>query len=135
MYSPVSSRRGGCVHENVVLLKSLDVFLDCVQLLFEVLLAVLLSKRVQLAVVRLLLVLEVERLPFSLQSGDQLLTLFLWHEHLLLVPLVLLLNLHLADEVIFVLDFILDFCQVAWGPAVGILLEHVLLLGDRKFRR
>jgi len=60
MHSPVGSGRCGRVHENVVLLKFLDIALHLVQLLFEVLLAVLLSKRVQLAVVRLPLVLKVE---------------------------------------------------------------------------
>jgi len=133
MLSPVGSGRCGRVHENVVLLKFLDIALHLVQLLFEVLLAVLFAERVQFAVVRLSLVLKVERLPFSLQGRDQLLALFLWHEHLLLVTFVLLLNLHLANQVVLVLDFVLDFGQVPWGLAVGVLLEHVLLLAGREF--
>lgn len=133
MLSPVGSGRCGRIHENVVLLKFLDIALHLVQLLFEVLLAVLFAERVQFAVVRLSLVLKVKRLPFSLQGRDQLLTLFLWHEHLLLVTFVLLFNLHLANQVVLVLDFVLDFGQVPWGLAVSLLLEHVLLLAGREF--
>jgi len=51
----------------------------------------------------------------------------------LLVTLVLLLDLHFADQVVLVLDFVLDFGQVPWGLAVVLLLKHVLLLGGREF--
>ena len=123
----------GSIDEDEVFLKFLDVSLDLVHLGFEDLLAALLSDRVQLAMVRLLLVVAHEHLPFLLQSSDQFLTLLLGHEHSLAVPFVLFLDLHLANKVVLVLNLLLDLRDVLGDLAVRLLLEHVLLLASRQF--
>lgn len=60
----------------------------------------------------LLLELLVESLPFLLEGSDEFLALIFRHKELLTVTLILLLNLHLTNEVIFVVYFILDLSYV-----------------------
>jgi len=126
--SEVGGRLCG-VDKDVVLGKFFDVGLDLVHFLLEVLFSALLSDSVELAVVGLLLEVLVEDLPLLFESGDEFLAFLLWHEHLLLVTLVLFLNLHLSDKVVFVLDFGLNLGYVLGDLAVSLLLEHVGLLG------
>lgn len=68
------------------------------------------------------LVLQVQLLPLALKRCDQLLAFLLGHKHLLTVTLCLFLNLHLLHKVVFVLDLVFDFGQVARSLAVGFLL-------------
>ena len=124
----------GSVDENVVFLEFLDVGLNLVHIGLQHFLARLLADGVQFAVMRLLLVVAHEDLPFLLQSLDQLLTLLFGHQHFLAVEVVLLLNLHLAYEIVLVLDLLLDLGHVLRDSAVGLLLEHVLFLASREFR-
>jgi hypothetical protein len=123
----------GGIDEDVVFLKFLDVGLNLVHLGLEDFLAALLSNSVQFAVVRLLLVVTHQHLPFLLQSSDQLLTLLLRHEHSLAISLVLLLDLHLANQVVLVINLLLDLSDILGDLAICSLLEHVLLLACRKF--
>lgn len=131
-----SEEGGGCggVNKDVVLCEFLNIILNLVHFSLQVLFAALLSNCVELAVVCFSLEVLVKDLPLLLQSSDQLLTLFFRHQHLLLVSLVLLLNLHLSDEVVFVFDFILDLRNVLWHLSVGFLLQHVFLFLSRKLR-
>ena len=94
---------------------------------------VFLSKCVKFAVNRFLLEFVVKFLPLLLQSGDELLAFLLWHQHLLTISLVLFLDLHLADKVIFVLDLTLDLGHILWYLSVGLLLEVVLVLAGWQF--
>lgn len=80
--------------------------------------------------VSLLLEILVEDFPLLLQSGDQVLSLLLGHEHLLAVTIVLLLNLHLAHKVVLILDLVLNLGQVLGSSSVVSLLEEVLILAD-----
>lgn len=82
---------------------------------------------------RFLLEFVVKFLPLLLQSGDELLAFLLWHQHLLTISLVLFLDLHLADKVIFVLDLTLDLSHILWYLSVGLLLEEVLVLAGWQF--
>lgn len=84
--------------------------------------------------VSLLLEVLVQALPLFLESCNQLLAFFLRHQHLLLVSLVLLLNLHLSNEVVLVFDLGLDFGNVLWHFSVGLLLEVVFVLLGWQFR-
>ena len=119
----------GGVHKDVVLLEFLDVVLDLVHLLGETVHAVLLAHGVQRHhVVGLLLELFVQGFPLLLQSTNKLLTLSIWHQELLAVTLVLLLNLHFSDKIVLVLNLILDFCQVLGDGTVVLLLEEVFVL-------
>jgi hypothetical protein len=77
--------------------------------------------------VGLLLELLVEGFPLLLQSSDELLAFILRHEELCTISLVLFLDLHFADQVILVLDFVLDLGHVIGDSAVALLLEIVLL--------
>lgn len=122
-------RRRGRVHKDVVFLKSLDVGLNLVHLGLKDFLAGLLADSIELAVMALLLVVAHEDLPLLLESGDQLLALLLGHQHTLAVSLVLLLNLHLTNEVVLVLDFLFDLSDILGHSAVGLLLKHVILFG------
>lgn len=79
---------------------------------------------------RLLLVVTHQLLPFLLQGSDQLLTLLLGHQHSLAVLVVLLFDLHLTNEVVLVVDFLLDLGHVLGHFAVGLLLKEVLILAS-----
>lgn len=131
-----SEHRGGLgrVNEDVVLLKLSDVGFDLVHLCLKDFFAAFLADGVEFAVVRLLLVLFGQLLVLLLKGGDQLLTFLFGHQHALAILLVLLLNLHLTNKVVFVFDLLLDFSDVLGHPTVGLLLEHVLLLGSRHLR-
>jgi hypothetical protein len=124
--------RGG-VDENVVFLEFLDVSLNLVHLGLQHFLAALLADGVEFAVMRLLLVVAHEDLPFLLQGTDQLLTLLFGHQHSLAVEVVLLIDLHLAYKVVLVLDLLLDLGHVLRDFTVGPLLEHVLFRASREF--
>lgn len=115
------------VDEDVVFLKFLDVSLDLVHLGLEDLLARHLADRVELAVMALLLVVTHENLPLLLKGGDELLALLFTHELPLLIAVVLLLDLHLTNEVVLILDFLFDLSDILGHSAVGLLLKHVLL--------
>ena len=78
--------------------------------------------------VRFLLEVLVENFPLLLQGSDELLALIFGHQHLLLVACVLLLNLHLLDKVVLVLDFVLDLGDVLGDLSEIFLLQHVLVL-------
>ena len=106
----------------------LDVLLDLVEFLLEVLLTRELSNRVHLPVVGLLLELMVKDLPLLLQSGDELLLLFIGHQELLAVALVLLLNLHLTDKVVFIINLVLDFVYVLRDLSIVFLLQVILIV-------
>jgi len=123
----------GGIYKDVVFLKLLDVGLDLIHLSFDGLLATLLADSVQFAVMRLLLVVTHEDIPFLLESCDQLLTLLFWHQHSLLVSLILLFDLHLTNEVVLVIDLLLNLCNVLGHFTVGFLFKHVLLLASRQF--
>ena len=125
-----TSKNGGrrsSVDEDVVFLKFLDVGLDLVHLGLEDLLARLLADGVELAVVALLLVVAHEHFPLLLEGSDELLALILWHQHALTVSLILLLDLHLANKIVLVLNFCFDLCHVLGDFAVCLLLQEVLL--------
>lgn len=124
---------GSSIDEDVVFLKFLDVSLELVHLGLKGLLAALFANRVQFAVMGLFLVVSHGLLPFLLKGSDKFLTLLLGHEHSLLVSSVLLLDLHLTDEVVLILDLLLDLGDVLGDSAVGLLLEHVLLLARWQF--
>lgn len=128
------SRWRSRVDEDVVFLKFLYVLLHLVHLGFKNLLARLLANGVELAVVRLLLVVAHKHLPFLLQGSDKLLTLLLWHQHALTVSLVLLFDLHLTNKVVLVFNLLLDLSHVLRNSAISFLLEKVLLFGSRQFR-
>ena len=70
----------------------------------------------------------VENFPLLLQGSDELRALIFGHQHLLLVACVLLLNLHLLDKVVLVLDFVLDLGHVLGYLSESFLLQHVLVL-------
>ena len=126
----------GRVHEDVVLLESLDVLLKLVHLVSDRVHARLLANGVQRhGVVSSLLELLVAGLPLLFQGSDQLLALVFRHQELLAVTLVLLLDLHLTDQVVLVLDLVLDLGQVFGNGAVVLLLEVVLVLLGRKLGR
>jgi hypothetical protein len=126
----------GRVHEDVVLLESLDVLLKLVHLVSDRVHARLLANGVQRhGVVGSLLELLVAGLPLLFQGSDQLLALVFRHQELLAVTLVLLLDLHLTDQVVLVLDLVLDLGQVFGNGAVVLLLEVVLVLLGRKLGR
>ena len=119
----------GRVHEDVVLLESLDVLLKLFHLADDRVHARLLANGVQRhGVVGGLLELLVAGLPLLLKGSDQLLALVLRHQELLAVTLVLLLDLHLTNQVVLVLDLVLDLGQVLGNGAVVLLLEEVLVL-------
>jgi len=84
--------------------------------------------------VRFLLVLDVEDLPFLLKGAYELLTLFLRHQELPAVFLSLLLDLHLAYQVVLVFNLIFDGRQVLRRLSIGSLLEEVLVLLAGQFR-
>ena len=65
-------RRGGIIDEDVVFLKFLDVGLNLVHLSLEDLLAAFLANSIELAMVRLLLIVTHELLPFFLKGCDEL---------------------------------------------------------------
>jgi hypothetical protein len=73
-------------------------------------------------VVGLFLELVVEHLPLLFKSGNQLLALTFGHQEFLTVLLILIFDLHFADEVVFVLDFVLNFGQVLWYRAEVLFL-------------
>ncbi len=98
------------------------------QLLFAVLLPALEPEGVDLLDVRDLLVFSVDDLPFLLKCADQFLALLIWEQELGLVAFVLLLNLHLADELVLVFDLSLDLLHVFWNLAVSILFQKVFIL-------
>lgn len=74
-----------------------------------------------------LLVLFVDNLPLLLECGDELLAFVIGHEELLLVAVVLLLDLHLADHLVLILDLSLDLLDVLRHLAEVLLLEVVLV--------
>ena len=76
---------------------------------------------------RLFLELVVQHLPLLLEGRDQLLTLVLGHQELLAILLVLLLDLHFANEIVLVLDLILYLGQVLGHGAIILFLKVVLL--------
>ena len=76
----------------------------------------------------LALVLDVQLLPLALERGNKFLALMVGHQSLLALLLVLLLNLHLLDQVVLVLNLVLDLLQVVWRLAVCLLLQVVVLL-------
>ena len=88
---------------------------------------------------RLFLELVVQHLPLLLEGSDQLLTLVLGHQELLAILLVsrdklllekilvLLLDLHFANEIVLVLDLILYLGQVLGHGAIILFLKVVLL--------
>ena len=76
----------------------------------------------------------VQALPLFLESCNQLLAFLLRHQHLLLVSLVLLLNLHLSHEVVLVFDLGLDFGNVLGHFSVRLLLKVVFVLLCWQFR-
>jgi len=132
--SPVDRRRCSRVDEDIVLLELFDVLLDLVEFLFEVLLTTELSNRVHLSVVGLLLELMVKDLPLLFQSSDELVLLFIGHQELLAVALVLLLNLHLTDKVVFIINLVLDFVYVLWDRSIVFLLQVILVVVCIKLR-
>jgi membrane protein YdbS with pleckstrin-like domain len=71
--------------------------------------------------------LVVQHLPLLLEGSDQLLTLVLGHQELLAILLVLLLDLHFANEIVLVLDLILYLGQVLGHGAIILFLKVVLL--------
>ena len=123
----------GSVDEDEIFLKFLDVCLDLVHLGLEDLLAALLSDGVQLAVMALLLIVAHEHLPFLLKGSDKLLTLLLRHQHSLAISLVLLLDLHLANQIVLILNLRLDLCNILGYSTISFLLQHVLFLSCRQF--
>ena len=135
-YFPNSKECGrGCiVHEDVVLLKLLDIGLDLVHLGLKHLLARHLADGVELSVMAFLLIVAHEDLPFLLKGGDELLALLFGHELPLLVHGSLLLNLHLSNQIILVLDLLLELRHVLGNLAISLLLQEVLLLGRGQFR-
>ena len=136
LFSSPDARRLGRVDEDVVLLESLDVLLKLVHLVSDRVHARLLANGVQRhGVVGSLLELLVAGLPLLFQGSDQLLALVFRHQELLAVTLVLLLDLHLTDQVVLVLDLVLDLGQVFGNGAVVLLLEVVLVLLGRKLGR
>lgn len=76
---------------------------------------------------RLFLELVVQHLPLLLEGSDQFLTLVLGHQELLAILLVLLLDLHFANEIVLVLDLILYLGQVLGHGAIILFLKVVLL--------
>ena len=66
--------------------------------------------------------------PFLLQSCDHFFFLALVHEELLSVHFCLLFNLHLAYQLVLILDFFLDGLEVIWYLAVVFLLKEVSLI-------
>ena len=112
----------------------LDVSLDLVHLGLEHLLARHLADGVEFTMVALLLIVAHEFFPLFLEGCDQLLTLFLGHERPLSVHGGLILNLHLTNEIVLVLDLLLDLGHVLGHFAVSLLLQKVLLLRSGQFR-
>ena len=84
--------------------------------------------------VGLLLEVLVQALPLFLESSNELLAFLFRHQHLLLVSLVLLLNLHFSHEVVLVFDLGLDFGNVLGHFPVRFLLEEVFVLLGWQFR-
>ena len=84
---------------------------------------------------RFLLVLNVEDLPLFLKGRDQFCSLLLRHQVLPAVFLGLFLDLHLANQVVLVLDLVFDVGQVLRCLSVGLLLEEILVLIAGQFRR
>jgi len=82
---------------------------------------------------RLLLEIVVELLPLLLQGSNKLLALLLWHKHLLTISLILLLDLHLTDKVVLVLNLSLDLAHILWHFSVVLLLQKVLILACWQF--
>ena len=72
-------------------------------------------------------------LPLFLESSNELLALLLWHVHLLTVSLILLLDLHLTNKVVLVLDLSLDLGHVLWHLSVVLFLQVVLVLACWQF--
>ena len=125
--------RGG-VDEDEVFAEFFDVGLDLVHFSLKHLLAALLANSVELAVVRLLLVVNHQLLPLLLQSCDELQTLLLGHEHALTIFLRLFLDLHLTNKGVLVIDLLFDLGDVLGDLAVILLLKEVLVLACRQFR-
>jgi membrane protein YdbS with pleckstrin-like domain len=71
--------------------------------------------------------LVVQYLPLLLEGSDQLLALVLGHQELLAVLLVLLLDLHFANEIVLILNLILYLGQVLGHGAIILFLKIVLL--------
>lgn len=128
-----SGGRGG-VDEDVVFAELPNVLLNLVHFSLEHLFAALLADGVELAMVRLLLVVLHELLPLLLEGGDELGTLLLGHEHALAVSLSLLLDLHVTNKSVLILDLLLDLGDVLGNLTVGLLLKEVLVLACRQFR-
>jgi len=124
----------GCVDEDVILLDSLDVFLELVHLCYKSFHTVLLSNSVKRHhIVSLFLELFVQSFPLLLESGNKFITLVVWHQELLAVTFVLFFNLHLTNEVVLVLDLVLNLGQVFRDGTVALLLKVVFILLGGQF--
>jgi len=84
--------------------------------------------------VALLLVVTHEHLPLLLESGNELLALVLVHKLSLLITLILLLDLHLTNEVVLILNFLFDLGDILGHLAEGLFLKHVLFPWRGQFR-
>ena len=82
-----------------------------------------------------LLVLFVHNLPFLLQCVNEFLSLLIRKQELLFLPLIVFLNLHFLDQLVFVLDLPLDLLQIQRSLAIVLLLQEVLVLVHWQFRR
>lgn len=92
-----------------------------------------LSDGIQFSVDRLLLELVVDIFPLLLKGSDQLLTLLLWHKHLLTISIILFLDLHLAHEVVLILNLHLNLGHILWHLPVCLLLQEVPVLVGWQF--
>ena len=125
--------RGG-VDEDEVFGELFDVALDLVHFGLKHFLAALLANSVELAMVRLLLVVLHQLLPLLLQGCDELQTFLLGHEHALTISLRLFFDLHVTNKGVLVIDLLLDLSDVLGDLAVSLLLKEVLVLACRQFR-
>ena len=118
-----------CVDEDVVLLELLDVIFDVIHFFCECIHTSLLSYCVQgHHVVSFFLELMVKHLPFFLEGCNQFLAFRFRHQKLLSVFFRLLLNLHFAHQIVFILDLILYLGEVLWYLAECFLLQVVFIL-------
>ena len=123
----------GCVHKYEILAQLLYILFELCEFLLTSLLLLLLADGVDLLQVSNFLILSVDDFPLLFQGGDKILSLFLTHKELLLIPIIILLNLHFSDQLVLILDFLLDFLHVLGNLAVGSLLQVVLVLVASEF--
>merc|ERR1712127_291139 len=66
-------------------------------------------------------------LPLLLESSNELALFGFIHKELLTVHVSFLFDLHLSNELVFVLNFLLDVLEVLWNLTIVLFLEEISL--------